>query len=104
MERTREVTEQVERAGAEQALAVSRITSAAHQTDALTGQVSASTREQSHDSRQVIQALGLFKDIAGKTVENAESVQRVVDLLSRRAETLAVALRGMQLEPEKGDA
>jgi methyl-accepting chemotaxis protein len=98
MERTSDVTEQVERAGAEQAAAVARITAAAHQTDALTGEVSASTQEQSHDSRQVIQALGLFRDIAGKTVENAESVQRVVELLSRRAETLAQALRGMQLD------
>ena len=88
MERTSEVTEQVERAGAEQAAAVARISSAAHETDALTGQVSDSTQEQSHDSRQVIQALGLFRDIAGRTVENAEAVQRVVDLLGRRAETL----------------
>lgn len=104
MQRTSEVTEQVDRAGAEQAEAVARITAAAHETDVLTGQVSESTREQTRDSRQVIQALGLFRDIAGRSVENAESVQRVVELLGRRAEALATALRGMQLEPGKEGA
>lgn len=104
MERTSDVTEQVERAGSEQAEAVARISAAAHQTDTLTSQVSNSTRQQSHDSRQVIQALGVFRDIAGRTVANAESVQQVVDLLSRRAESLAHALRGMQLEAGKEEA
>jgi methyl-accepting chemotaxis protein len=103
MERTSEVTEQVERAGAEQVHAVERIAAAAHETEALTAQVSASTLEQSRDSRQVIQALGLFRDIAGRTVDNAEDIQRVVELLGRRAETLAGVLRRTQLEaPEEG--
>jgi methyl-accepting chemotaxis protein len=104
MERTSEVTQQVERAGAEQVQAVERIAAAAHETEALTSQVSASTLAQSRDSRQVIQALGLFRDIAGRTVENAEDIQRVVELLGRRAETLAGALRRMRLEAREEEA
>lgn len=98
MQRTRDVADRVQRATGEQATAVGHITRTIQEIHAVTQQVSEVTQAQSNDARQILHALELFREIAGRNVEDAQSVQRVIDLLGQRAEALERALGGLQLE------
>ena len=98
MQRTKDVAERVQRATEEQATAVGHIARTIQEIHAVTQQVGDVTETQSSDARQILHALELFREIAGRNVEDAESVQRVIDVLGQRAEALEKALGGLWLE------
>jgi methyl-accepting chemotaxis protein len=98
MQRTKDVAERVQRATEEQATAVGHITRTIEEIHAVTQQVGDVTETQSNDARQILHALELFREIAGRNVEDAEAVQRVIDVLGQRAEALEQALGGLWLE------
>jgi methyl-accepting chemotaxis protein len=98
MQRTKEIADRVQRATGEQATAVSHITRTIQEIHVVTDQVREVTETQSNDARQILRALELFREIAGRNVEDAQSVQRVVDQLGQRAEALGLSLGGLQLD------
>jgi methyl-accepting chemotaxis protein len=98
MQRTKDVAERVQRATEEQGTAVGHISRTIQEIHTVTQQVGDVTQAQSSDARQILHALELFRDIAGRNVEDAQAVQRVIDVLGQRAEALEQALGGLWLE------
>jgi methyl-accepting chemotaxis protein len=98
MQRTRDLADRVQRATDEQATAVGHITRTIQEIHDVTQQVRDVSRTQSNDARQILHALELFREIAGRNVEDAQSVQRVIELLGERAQALELALGGLRLE------
>jgi methyl-accepting chemotaxis protein len=98
MQHTRDVADRVQRATGEQSSAVTHIAHAIEEIHAVTGQVGEVTAAQSTDARQILRALELFREIAGRNVQDAQSVQEVIERLGQRADALGLALGGLVLE------
>ena len=98
MQRTKDVADRVQRATDEQAIAVARIAHTIEEIHSVTQHVSDVTKAQSRDARQILHALQLFREIAGRNVEDAEAVQKVIDMMGQRAEALEAALGAVSVQ------
>lgn len=101
MQRTSDVAAQVKNAAAEQTRAISHIAAAIREIAAVTEEVRAGAHDQSRDTRQIIQALGTFREVAASNADDATAVQAVIERLSGRAELLEASLRSLGFEDEE---
>lgn len=101
MQRTHALADRVQRAADEQATGVAHITTTIQEIHELTEQVREATQAQSSDARQILHALHLFREIAGRNVEDAQAVQRVIELVGQRAQALELALSGLRVAEQE---
>jgi methyl-accepting chemotaxis protein len=98
MQKSKDVAERVQGAAGEQEHAVAHITRTIQEICGVTDQVRTSMQAQSGDARQILHALVLFREIAGRNVEDAEAVQQVIDRLGERTGTLGRVLGDLRVE------